>query len=195
MTLFVAFGSFNKATDLQAKRTSVQAPWQNGIAERWVGNCRREILDHVIALNESQLRRLTRDYLINYHDDRIHDSLETTRRPSPSVWLVRSCVASLGLPTRNSSLKPESIRGAGSAMDLSNCRRKAERRMRTSCRSLRFLAKFSIRKCLKQSVSYCCQRGSLRNFRPKKIENRISATQISSRSQLDPRLSKSIALL
>ena len=25
-----------KATGLQPKRTSVQAPWQNGIAERWV---------------------------------------------------------------------------------------------------------------------------------------------------------------
>src|SRR5207248_8132415 len=37
-----------KATGLKAKRTSVQAPCQNGIAERWVGSCRREILDHVI---------------------------------------------------------------------------------------------------------------------------------------------------
>jgi putative transposase len=33
---------FLKATGLKPKRTSVQAPWQNGIAERWVGSCRRE---------------------------------------------------------------------------------------------------------------------------------------------------------
>ena len=32
---------------LKAKRTSVRAPWQNGLAERWVGSCRREILDDV----------------------------------------------------------------------------------------------------------------------------------------------------
>lgn len=49
--------AFLKATGLEPKRTSVQAPWQNGIAERWVGSCRREILDHVIPLNAQHLRR------------------------------------------------------------------------------------------------------------------------------------------
>jgi putative transposase len=68
--------AFLKSTGLEPRRTSVQAPWQNGIAERWVGSCRREILDHVIALNEAHLRRLIRDYVNYYHDDRIHDSLE-----------------------------------------------------------------------------------------------------------------------
>src|SRR5918995_2225826 len=67
--------TFLKATGLKPKRTSVQAPWQNGIAERWVGSCRREILDHVIALNEPHLRRLIRDYVNYHHEDRIHDSL------------------------------------------------------------------------------------------------------------------------
>ena len=65
-----------KATGLRPKRTSVQAPWQNGTAERWVGSCRREILDHVIALNEQHLRRLIRDYVNYHHEDRIHDSLD-----------------------------------------------------------------------------------------------------------------------
>jgi len=40
---------FLQAAGLEPKRTSVQAPWQNGIAERWIGSCRREMLDHVIA--------------------------------------------------------------------------------------------------------------------------------------------------
>ena len=44
--------AFLKATGLKPKRASVQAPWQNGLAERWVGSCRREMLDQVIALNE-----------------------------------------------------------------------------------------------------------------------------------------------
>ena len=73
-----------KATGLKPKRTSVRAPWQNGIAERFVGSCRREVLDHVIALNEQHLRRLIRDYVSYYHQDRIHDSLEKdtpNRRP------------------------------------------------------------------------------------------------------------------
>ena len=68
--------TFWEAAGLETKRTRVQAPWQNGIAERWIGSCRREILDHVIALNEEHLRRVIRDY-VNYHaQDRLHDSLE-----------------------------------------------------------------------------------------------------------------------
>ncbi len=50
--------TFLQATGLTAKRTSVQAPWQNGTAERWVGSCRREMLVQIIALNERHLLRL-----------------------------------------------------------------------------------------------------------------------------------------
>jgi hypothetical protein len=35
-----------------------RSPWQNGVAERWVGSCRRDLLDHVIILNERHLKRL-----------------------------------------------------------------------------------------------------------------------------------------
>src|SRR5215469_1997744 len=42
----------------QLIRTGFRSPWQNGLAERWVGSCRRELLDHVIVLNENHLRRL-----------------------------------------------------------------------------------------------------------------------------------------
>ncbi|MEX2263406.1 MAG: integrase core domain-containing protein [Bryobacteraceae bacterium] len=76
--------AFLKATVLEPKRMSVQAPWQNGIAERWVGSVRREILDHIIALNEQHLRRLIRDYVSYHYDDRVHDSLgkdTPSRRP------------------------------------------------------------------------------------------------------------------
>jgi putative transposase len=67
---------FLKSTGLTPKRTSVQSPWQNGIAERWIGSCRRELLDHVIALHEKHLLRLLREYVSYHHDDRIHDSLQ-----------------------------------------------------------------------------------------------------------------------
>jgi transposase InsO family protein len=44
--------------DLGSKliRTAYRSPWQNGVAERWVGSCRRDLLDQVIVLNESHLR-------------------------------------------------------------------------------------------------------------------------------------------
>ena len=88
--------TFLQASGLQPKRTSVQAPWQNGLAERWVGSCRREILDHVIALSEQHLRRIVRDYVTYYHEDRIHDSLNkdtpnqrpVEQRPSTTASVI-----------------------------------------------------------------------------------------------------------
>ena len=67
--------AFLEATGLKAKRTSVRAPWQNGTAERWIGSCRREILDHIIPVNEEHLRRVIREYVCYHQTDRIHDSL------------------------------------------------------------------------------------------------------------------------
>ena len=58
---------FLKASGIKPIRTSIRSPWQNGVAERWVGSCRREMLDHVIPLNEQHLRRLGRDYLAYYN--------------------------------------------------------------------------------------------------------------------------------
>ena len=51
-------------------------PWQNGITERWVGSCRRDLLDHVIVVNERHLKRLMNEYVRYYHEDRTHLSLE-----------------------------------------------------------------------------------------------------------------------
>ena len=67
---------FLKATGLKPKPTSPRSPGQKGVAERWVGSCRREILDQVIALDEKHLRRLIREYVSYHPEDRIHDSLE-----------------------------------------------------------------------------------------------------------------------
>ena len=51
-------------------RTSFESPWQNGVAERWVGSCRRDLLDHVIALNERHLKRLLSEHVSYDHEDR-----------------------------------------------------------------------------------------------------------------------------
>jgi integrase-like protein len=69
--VFAAIRSMN----IKAVRTSVGCPWQNGMAERWVGSCRRELLDHVIAINESRLKRLLASYVSYYHEDRTHCGL------------------------------------------------------------------------------------------------------------------------
>jgi putative transposase len=67
---------FLKASGIKPVRTSVRSPWQNGIAERWVGSARREMMDHVIPVNERHLRRLGREYLAYYHKDRTHIGLQ-----------------------------------------------------------------------------------------------------------------------
>jgi transposase InsO family protein len=64
-----------KSFGIQPKRTSFRSPWQNGVAERWVGNCRRDLLDHVIVLNERHLKRLMNEYVRYYHEDRTHLAL------------------------------------------------------------------------------------------------------------------------
>jgi len=61
-----------KTLGIESIRTSFKSPWQNGFAERFVGNCRRDLLDHVIVLNERHLKRLMAEYLRYYHDDRTH---------------------------------------------------------------------------------------------------------------------------
>jgi putative transposase len=56
----------------QPVRTAFRRPWQNGVAERWAGSCRRDLLDHVIVLNERHLKRLMTEYVRYYHEDRTH---------------------------------------------------------------------------------------------------------------------------
>jgi hypothetical protein len=52
------------AFELASVRTSFRSPWQNGVAERWVGSCRRDLLDHVIGFNERHLKRLVAELCV-----------------------------------------------------------------------------------------------------------------------------------
>jgi putative transposase len=65
-----------RSMKIRAVRSSRDSPWQNGIAERWVGSCRRDLLDHVIAVNERHLKRLLTNYVTYYHEDRTHLGLD-----------------------------------------------------------------------------------------------------------------------
>jgi len=65
-----------KSSAIDPVRTSIRSPWQNGVAERWVGTARRECFDHVIAINEAHVRRLSREFIAYYHEDRTHLGLD-----------------------------------------------------------------------------------------------------------------------
>ncbi len=71
---------------IEPKRTAYRSPWQNGVAERWIGSCRRELLDRVIVLHEGHLRRLLREYVDYYSGDRCHLALE---KDSPEMRSVQ----------------------------------------------------------------------------------------------------------
>ena len=85
-----------KSFDIRPKRTSFQNPWQNGIAERFVGNCRRDLLGHVIVVNERHLKRLKKAYISYYHEDRTHLGLgketpagrKAEENPAPDCGIV-----------------------------------------------------------------------------------------------------------
>ena len=87
---------FVRALGIDPVRTSFRSPWQNGTTERWIGNCRREILKHVVVFGERHLVRRVRLYISYYHEDRCHLSLDkdtpneraVTRRPSPGAKVV-----------------------------------------------------------------------------------------------------------
>ncbi len=54
---------------------NTQTPRMNAIAERWIGGCRRELLDRALIWNPSHLRRILRDYETHHNQHRPHRSL------------------------------------------------------------------------------------------------------------------------
>jgi transposase InsO family protein len=61
---------------IEEVKIAPQSPWQNPYCERVIGSIRRDVLDHVIVLNERHLHRVLRSYLDYYHTWRTHQSLE-----------------------------------------------------------------------------------------------------------------------
>jgi putative transposase len=72
-----------KSFEINPKRTAFRSPWQNGTAERVVGSVRRELLDHVVVLNEDHLRRLLREYVDYYNAERVHTSISDSPAGRP----------------------------------------------------------------------------------------------------------------
>ncbi len=83
---------------IEPRRSAFRSPWQNGIAERWVGSARRELLDHVVVLNEKQLQCLLREYVDYYNTDRVHTRLRDSPMGRPTKKRPARDAQVIGLP-------------------------------------------------------------------------------------------------
>jgi putative transposase len=67
------------------------------VAQRWVGNYRRDLLDYIITLNARHLKRLFSTHASYYHDGRTHLGLHKeipgrrtrSRATGPMIWHAR----------------------------------------------------------------------------------------------------------
>jgi putative transposase len=82
---FKPLKAFLEALGITPKVTAYHCPWQNGFVERVHASLRKDLLDHVIPLNEDHLRRLLKEYLRYYHEDRTHLGLN---KDSPRAMRV-----------------------------------------------------------------------------------------------------------
>lgn len=72
----------NVAAEIEVLRTPVRAPRAKAYCERFVGSLRRECLDPVLILSEKQFRRLVKEYVDYFNEDRPHQGIH---QPIPSA--------------------------------------------------------------------------------------------------------------
>jgi len=81
-----AFDAVFQATGARIVRSAVQAPRMNSIMERWIGSCRRELLDRTLVWNRRHLMIVLREYEDFYNAHRPHRALRQAAplRPLPN---------------------------------------------------------------------------------------------------------------
>jgi transposase len=70
-----AFDAALAGAGIRTVPCNVATPRMNAIAERWIGGCRRELLDRTLLWNQNHLRRILRDYETHHNQHRPHRSL------------------------------------------------------------------------------------------------------------------------
>jgi len=78
-----AFDAVLADAGIQTVLCNVQTPRMNAIAERWIGGCRRELLDRTLIWNQAHLRRILREYETHHNRHRPHRSLDSAAPLKP----------------------------------------------------------------------------------------------------------------
>jgi putative transposase len=68
------FDAVFQAAGVRVISSAVQAPRMNSIMERWIGSCRRELLDRTLIWNQRHLMTVLREYEDFYNNHRPHRS-------------------------------------------------------------------------------------------------------------------------
>jgi transposase InsO family protein len=81
-----AFDAVLTGEGIEIVTTGVRMPRMNSIMERWVGTCRRELLDRTLIWNHAHLLHALREFEAYYNDHRPHRTLTSAAplRPLPS---------------------------------------------------------------------------------------------------------------
>ena len=78
-----AFGHVLDEAGIRTVRSAVRAPRMNAIMERWIGGCRRELLDRTLIWNLPHLRRVLREYETHHNTHRPHMALASAAPEKP----------------------------------------------------------------------------------------------------------------
>ncbi|MEV8021821.1 integrase core domain-containing protein [Streptomyces sp. NPDC086554] len=80
-----AFDAVFTSEAIQVLLTPVRAPRANAYIERWIGGCRRELLDRTLIINERHLRSVLAAYETHFNTHRPHRALRQAAplRPLP----------------------------------------------------------------------------------------------------------------
>jgi hypothetical protein len=78
-----AFDAVFQAAGTRVIRSAVQVPRMNSIMERWIGSCRRELLDRTLIWNQRHLLIVLREYEDFYNSHRPHRALGQARHCGP----------------------------------------------------------------------------------------------------------------
>jgi putative transposase len=85
-----AFDAVLAGSGIRTVLCNVRTPRRNAIAERWIGGCRRELLDRTLIWNQNHLRQILHQYETHHNQRRPHRSLHSAAplRPLPQPVLL-----------------------------------------------------------------------------------------------------------
>ena len=78
-----AFDAVLAGAGIRTVLCNVRTPRMNAIAERWIGGCRRELLDRTLIWNQNHLRQILHQYETHHNQHRPHRSLHSAAPLKP----------------------------------------------------------------------------------------------------------------